>query len=57
MLYCHIVEGAFNTKLFMDFIQVLLDQMQPFPAANSVIVMDNCRIHKAPEILELITLR
>ena len=28
--------------------------MQPYPAPNSVIVMDNCRIHKAPEIQEMI---
>ncbi len=28
--------------------------MQPFPAPNSVIVMDNCRIHKHPDIVDLI---
>jgi hypothetical protein len=31
--------------------------MQPFPAPNSVIVMDNCRIHKHPSIVELIESR
>lgn len=31
--------------------------MQPYPAPNSVIVMDNCRIHKDPEIIELIESR
>lgn len=31
--------------------------MQPFPALKSVIVMDNCAIHKAPEIRELIESR
>jgi hypothetical protein len=31
--------------------------MQAYPAPNSVIVMDNCRIHKHPEILELIDSR
>lgn len=31
--------------------------MQPFPAPNSVIVMDNCPIHKHPDIRELIESR
>ena len=57
MIYCLIVEGSFDSALFMEFIRGLLDQMQPFPAPNSVIVMDNCRIHKSPEIIELIESR
>lgn len=39
------------------FIDGLLTRMSPFPAANSVIVMDNCRIHKGPEIAEMIEAR
>lgn len=31
--------------------------MQPYPAPNSVIVMDNCRIHKSPRIREMIESR
>lgn len=57
MLYCEIVEGAFNTELFTKFIEGLLEHMNPFPEPNSVIVMDNCAIHKAPEIRELIESR
>lgn len=57
MLYCEIIEGAFNTELFTKFIKGLLEHMNPFPASNSVIVMDNCVIHKAPEIRELIESR
>jgi len=37
-----VVEGSFNTKLFMQFINGLLDRMNLYPAWNSVIVMDNC---------------
>jgi hypothetical protein len=54
ILYSNIVEGSFNTESFTDFIKGLLDQMQPYPAQNSVIVMDNCRIHHAPAIREII---
>ena len=57
MIECVVVEGSFNTELFMDFIRNLLSKMQPFPNPNSVIVMDNCAIHKAPEIRELIEAR
>jgi hypothetical protein len=57
IIHCDIVEGAFDSSLFYTFISRLLDVMQPYPAPKSVIVMDNCRIHKHPEILELITSR
>lgn len=54
---CMIVEGSFNTELFTSFIEDLLDKMQPFPGPKSVVVMDNCSIHKAPEIRELVESR
>ena len=54
---CMIEEGSFNTELFLIFIEDLLSKMQPFPAPTSVIVMDNCAIHKSPEIRELIETR
>ena len=57
VLHCDIVEGAFDTATFYLFVERTLDRMQPFPAPNSVIVMDNCRIHKHPAIQELITSR
>lgn len=57
MIHCNIIEGSFNTELFVGFIGGLLDRMNPFPASQSVIVMDNCAIHKAPEITQLIESR
>ena len=57
MLDCMVVEGSFNTELFVAFIKNLIGKMQPFPLPNSVIIMDNCAIHKAPEIRELIEAR
>ena len=55
MLDVMIVEGSFNAARFYTFIESLLERMQPWPAPRSVIVMDNCPIHKAPEIERLIT--
>jgi hypothetical protein len=54
IIHAKIVEGSFTTTLFHDFIEGLLDHMQPFPALASVIVMDNACIHKHPHIVELI---
>ena len=44
ILYVRIVKGSFNYDSFGEFIDGLLDQMNPFPGPNFVIVMDNCRI-------------
>ncbi|KAI0342124.1 hypothetical protein BDW22DRAFT_1331436, partial [Trametopsis cervina] len=57
MLYIKIVEGSFTSMSFGEFIDGLLDRMQPFPLPNSVIVMDNARIHKDPRVLDRIYAR
>ena len=57
VLHCDVLEGSFDSDSFYTFIERTLDHMQPFPASNSVIVMDNCRIHKHPDILNLIESR
>jgi transposase len=54
MLYAKIVEGLFTAVRFRDFIEGLLDQMEPFPGPKSVIIMDNAHIHKDPRLLDLI---
>ncbi len=54
IIECMIVEGSFNGDLFASFISDLVLKMQPFPAPKSVIVMDNCAIHKVPGIREII---
>ena len=54
VLHCDIIEGSFDTASFCGFVEHTLDHMQPFLASNSVIVMDNCRIHKHIDIQNLI---
>lgn len=49
-----IVEGSFTKPLFTQFIAELLTKMQPFLGRNSVIVMDNARIHKNQDVVNMI---
>ena len=57
IVHCEVVEGSFCAESFQRFISRLLNQMEPFPAPNSVVVMDNCRIHKSPDVVEMIESR
>jgi transposase len=50
-----IVQGSVNGDIFEGFIEELLGYMEPFPAPNSVLVMDNASIHKSINIQEMIT--
>ena len=54
ILSVDIVEGSFDSMKFAHFIDGLLDRMSPYPGPNSVIVMDNCSIHKSPLVIEMI---
>ncbi len=56
-LFASIIEGSYNAALFAEFIETLLEHMNPFPERNLVLVMDNCRIHKSPLIVEMIERR
>ena len=49
-----IIQGSYNAKRFKRFISGLLDQMSEFPGPRSVIVMDNCGIHKSKEVTDMI---
>lgn len=48
-----VVEGSFNTRLFEDFVESLVGVMNPYPLANSVLIMDNCKIHKSQYVADL----
>ena len=50
MIYCNIVNGSFDGEKFKEFVLGVVETMQPYPLPNSVLVMDNCRIHKHPDV-------
>ncbi|CAE6531356.1 unnamed protein product [Rhizoctonia solani] len=48
-----IIEGAYDTALFLEFLELCLASMNPFPADNSVLVMGNCAIHISHRVQEM----
>ncbi|KZP31943.1 hypothetical protein FIBSPDRAFT_723707, partial [Athelia psychrophila] len=57
VLHLDIIEDSWNGVTFYNLIDALLDNMNPFPQRNSVVVMDNASIHHSPEVRELIEAR
>ncbi|KAH8106554.1 hypothetical protein DFH11DRAFT_1466612, partial [Phellopilus nigrolimitatus] len=47
-----VVEDSVDGDMFMEFIIDDLPRMNPWPAEQSVLIMDNCAIHKADELRE-----
>ncbi|CAG8790601.1 17697_t:CDS:2, partial [Acaulospora morrowiae] len=44
-----VIEESYNKKKFEDFIYTQIPHMNLFPSKNSVLVMDNARIHHNAE--------
>lgn len=57
ILHLNVVEGSHNSTTFYDFVDGLLDKMNRYPGPKSVIVMDNCSIHKSDELIDLVHAR
>jgi hypothetical protein len=51
------MDHSFSGEEFHDFVEGVLDRMQPWPMPNSVLVMDNASIHKVPGIREMVEQR
>ena len=45
-----VLNCPFTSATFSKFVEGLLDQMNPWPQTNSVIIMDNASIHKSEEL-------
>ncbi|KAF8161881.1 hypothetical protein BJ912DRAFT_805907, partial [Pholiota molesta] len=50
VIHLEVLDHAFTGHEFANFVKGVLDQMQPWPLPNSVLVMDNARIHHVPGI-------
>lgn len=49
-----VIQKPFTAATFQNFIEGLLDQMNPWPRRNSVIIMDNASIHKSDELRTMV---
>ncbi|ODQ50892.1 hypothetical protein SAICODRAFT_44558, partial [Saitoella complicata NRRL Y-17804] len=53
-----IFQGSFNADCFVEFVkEELLPIVGPYPGPNSIVVLDNCRIHHDPRVAELLVER
>lgn len=53
-MHLEVLDRSFTGEEFTDFVHGVLGQMNPWPLPNSVLVMDNASIHKAPGIREMV---
>lgn len=53
IIYSHIKVGGYNGEQFLEYLDGLTCQMNPYPARHSVLVIDNCRIHHVFGVEEL----
>jgi hypothetical protein len=49
-----IVKGALNAELYIKFIEGLALEMNPYPARNSCLVIDNVSFHRNPRVRQIL---
>lgn len=52
IFYSDIKLGSYNGDEFLEWLDGLLEEMNPYPASRSVLVLDNCRIHHVEGVQE-----
>lgn len=57
ILHLDVLDRSYTSQLFNEFVDGLLDNMNPFPARNSVLVMDNASIHKSLLLQQMVEAR
>jgi hypothetical protein len=57
LIYAKVKAGPFNGDSFLQYIEEVLEHMNPYPAPQSVLIMDNCSIHRVDGVAELCNAR
>jgi hypothetical protein len=45
-----VIQGAIDRVVYEEFLEQLMDLMQPYPLPHSVLVADNTQIHKGDDV-------
>ena len=53
VIFSDIVKGSYDSEKFVQFVDELINVMNPYPGKNSMLVIDNCWIHHVPEVEEV----
>ncbi|KAJ3885528.1 hypothetical protein F5879DRAFT_768715, partial [Lentinula edodes] len=53
IFYSHIKLLSYTGDDFLEWLEGLLMEMNPYPGPRSVLVLDNCRIHHVPGVAEM----
>jgi hypothetical protein len=53
IIYSHVKVGSYDGAQFIEYLEGLLQVMNPYPAPNSVLIMDNCKIHHVEGVWDL----
>ena len=56
-IYAEIKVGPHNGESFLEYLDNLLLHMNPYPAPRSVLIMDNCSIHRVDGVSERCAVR
>ncbi|KAJ6540645.1 hypothetical protein B0H19DRAFT_959893, partial [Mycena capillaripes] len=57
LIYTHVKIGGYNGEQFIEWLEGLLQVMNPYPAPRSVLILDNCRIHHVDGVEEMCNAR
>jgi hypothetical protein len=49
-----IIKGAINAEIYINFIEGLAMEMNPYPGKNSCLVVDNVRFHTNPRVKQIL---
>lgn len=53
IIYMHVIEDSVDGNLFCNFVRQLVQQMNPYPGPQSVLILDNCAIHHVEEVEDI----
>lgn len=54
VLHLDILTCSWNAETFEEYATALLDNMNPFPGKNSVLIMDNASLHHFDGLREMV---